>query len=245
MSSTLMWIKLFKRNTVRRCLIHSLRCLILFPMSKTDSRPNYELSLADCEICCELSGVETSFSKYGWPDSDQSMDPAASRLELAESIEGDYRKENHHVKRCPLCGTYYQYDYSYEYLVNGSEDEEELTRLTPTQARRFIEDETYDLLLQKMERNLNHDDIPTRRYAARSLASHYLELGDMTKVRTYLTPDTYNEVLRGILYFFWNCEDDHYKVAEIAQLKDVLKKLRGHADENIAAISGYVLKGIK
>jgi len=39
--------------------------------------------------------------------------------------------------------------------------------------------------------------------------------------------------------------DDHYKVAEIAQLKDVLKKLRGHADENIAAISGYVLKGIK
>ena len=213
-------------------------------MSNADAQPNYELNLDQCEICSQLSQMERSFEKYGWPDDTQRLPSPVSRLEPAESTEG-YDKERHHVKRCPLCGTFYKYDWSYEYLVNGSEDEEELTRLTPTQARRFIEDETYDLLLQKMERNLNHDDIPTRRYAARSLASHYLELGDMTKVRTYLTPDTDNEVLRGILYFFWNCEDDHYKVAEIAQLKDVLKKLRGHADENIAAISGYVLKGIK
>lgn len=212
-------------------------------MNNPDSRPNYELNLDQCEICSQLSGVETSFSKYGWPDETQSMDPATSRLEPAESIEG-YDKERHHVKRCPLCGTYYQYDLTYEYLVNGSEDTEELTRLTPTQARRFLDDETYNALLQKMERNLTHSDIATRRYAARSLASHYLELGDIAKIRTYLA-HTDAEVLRGILYFFWNCTDDHYKIAEIAQLKDMIKGLRKHTDENIAAICKYVLEGLK
>ena len=212
-------------------------------MSNTDSQPNHELNLDQCEICSQLSEVETSYSKYGWPDDSQSMDPAASRLEPAENIEG-YDKERHHVKRCPLCGTFYKYDWSYEYLVNGSEDTEELTRLTPTQARRFIDDGTYDLLIRKMERNLNNPDVMARRYAGKSLISHYLELGDIAKIKTYLAhPDS--EVLRGGLAFLWNCvDDDHYKILEIGQLKDKLVELKSHADENIAAISGYVLQGL-
>lgn len=212
-------------------------------MSNTDSQPNHELNLDECEICSELSGVERSFEKYGWPDQTQPMEPAASRLEPAESIEG-YDKERHHVKRCPLCGTYYQYDLTYEYLVNGSEDEETLKRLTPTEARRFLDEETYNALIQKMGRNLNSPDVMARRYAGRSLISHYLELGDTTKIRSYLAYAD-SEVLRGALAFLWNCVDDHYKVAEIAQLKDVLEKLRSHADENIAAICKYVLQGLK
>ena len=212
-------------------------------MSNTDSQPNYKLNLDQCEICSELSGVERSFEKYGWPDHSQSLPSPVSRLEPAESIEG-YDKERHHVKRCPLCGTYYQYDLTYEYLVNGSEDEETLKRLIPTESRRFLDDETYNALLQKMERNLNNPDVMARRYAGRSLISHYLELGDITKIRTYLA-HTDSEVLRGALAFLWNCVDDRFKLAEIGQLKDVITGLMNHKDENIAAICKYVLQGLK
>jgi len=211
-------------------------------MSNTDSQPNHELNLDQCEICSELSGVERSFEKYGRPGDTQRLPSPASRLEPAESTEG-YDNERHHVKRCPLCGTFYKYDLTYEYLVNGSEDEETLKRLTPTEARRFLDDATYNALLQKMEQNLNNPDVMVRRYAARSLTSHTLELGDIAKIRTYLA-HTDAEVLRGALAFLWNCVDDHYKIAEIAQLKDVLEKLRSHADENIAAICKYVLEGL-
>jgi hypothetical protein len=38
-----------------------------------------------------------------------------------------------------LCGTYYLYRSDYEYLVNGSEDEEILTRLSPDQAAPYLE----------------------------------------------------------------------------------------------------------
>ena len=36
------------------------------------------------------------------------------------------------------CGTYYLYRTDYEYLVNGSEDEEYLTRLTEEQAAGYL-----------------------------------------------------------------------------------------------------------
>lgn len=213
-------------------------------MSNTDSQPNHELNLDQCEICSELSGVERSFEKYGWPGDTQRLPSPVSRLEPAESTEG-YNNERHHVKRCPLCGTFYKYDLTYEYLVNGSEDEETLKRLTPTESRRFLDDKTYNALIRKMERNLTNPDVMARRHAGRSLISHYLELGDIAKMRTYLTAHTDTEVLRGGLAFLWNCEDDRYKIEEIGQLKDVITGLMNHADENIAAICKYVLQGLK
>ncbi len=83
-----------------------------------------------CEICSQLRDVETSFSKYGWPDMDRSLPPAAARL-VPEGPTDSYESERHHFRRCPLCGTRYQYDLTYDYYVNGSEDEETLTRIFP------------------------------------------------------------------------------------------------------------------
>lgn len=90
-----------------------------------------------CEICDTLSDVETSYSKYGWPEDDRPLPPAASRLVPAEPASG-YDAERDHVKRCPICGTCYHYRWSYEYLVNGSEDEEELRRITPEEAESLL-----------------------------------------------------------------------------------------------------------
>ena len=86
------------------------------------------LPISECEICRELRDVETSYYKWGWDEQDRPLPPAAARLVPVEEVDS-YEKERHHLKRCPLCGTLYQYDWTYEYLSNGSEDEERLVRL--------------------------------------------------------------------------------------------------------------------
>jgi len=45
--------------------------------------------------------------------------------------------EKQHLRRCPNCGTLYRCLRSHEYMINGTEDAEELTRLTASQADAF------------------------------------------------------------------------------------------------------------
>ena len=99
--------------------------------------PSGSSTRGSCEICGRLSDVETSFTKYGWPDDDRPLPPEAGRLVPAEPTSG-YDAERDHVRRCPICGTYYHYRWSYEYLVNGSEDEEVLRRITPEEAESLL-----------------------------------------------------------------------------------------------------------
>jgi hypothetical protein len=123
--------------------------------------------LIDCELCRQLGDVDRSFSKHGWPDA-TALEPAANRLEFVAGVPGR-DSQNHHIRRCSRCGTYYQYDWSYEYLVNGSEDSEELRRLTPTQAQRFLSDEEYAARQAEQAAAIGHADEATRRFAARSV----------------------------------------------------------------------------
>jgi hypothetical protein len=89
-----------------------------------------------CPVCGMLRDVETSFSKYGSPSMDRPLPEAAARLEIVPSLgEEDPRKG--HTRRCPSCGAFFAYRLTYEYLVNGSEDEETLTRLSPSEAQTF------------------------------------------------------------------------------------------------------------
>ncbi len=132
-----------------------------------DDHPTY-IPLGSCEICSQLKDMESSFYKYAWEDMDRPLPAAASRLVLAEDIAG-YDQEHHHVKRCPICGTFYQYDFTYEYLVNGSEDEETLTRLTPDQAKKYLSDDQYTFLMEELARSLREADPITQAYAARCL----------------------------------------------------------------------------
>ena len=88
---------------------------------------------AGCAVCSQLRAVETSFHKWGWEEQDRPLPAAAALLERDEPLDA-YDPERRHLRRCPLCGVLYLYESSYEYLANGSEDEEVLTRLTPEQA---------------------------------------------------------------------------------------------------------------
>jgi hypothetical protein len=96
-----------------------------------------QIPISACEICSQLGDVETSFEKWGWEEQTRRLPAAASRLEPVGSLDS-YDAERHHIRRCPICGTLYRYDWTYEYLANGSEDEETLTRLTPAQAQAYL-----------------------------------------------------------------------------------------------------------
>jgi len=130
------------------------------------------MALSDCEICSRLAEVETSFAKYGSDDAARPLPPEAARL----TPVGDLATldAEHHVRRCPLCGMLYRYDWSYEYLVNGSEDEELLVRLTPDEARAWLSEGEYAARIALAQQGTGHPSALTRRYAGKCLASHYL-----------------------------------------------------------------------
>jgi len=89
---------------------------------------------APCPVCGGLKDKEYGYSKFGHEEDDRPLPPAAARLVLVRDLRpGAVRLSQ--ILACPLCGTRYHYETDYEYLVNGSEDSETLTRLDPEAAQ--------------------------------------------------------------------------------------------------------------
>ena len=78
-----------------------------------------------------------AFQKYGH-EADNTYLPAASGDLIVVKDFKPYSSRKLQLKRCPQCDTYYLYQTDYEFLVNGSEDEENLTRLTEEQAAEYL-----------------------------------------------------------------------------------------------------------
>jgi len=90
-----------------------------------------------CGTCAAMLDQEYAMQKYGWPADDTHLPPAASRLKIVR----DFRPHDSRalqLRQCPECATYYLYRTDYEYLVNGSEDEEFLTRLSADEAKPYL-----------------------------------------------------------------------------------------------------------
>lgn len=204
--------------------------------------PNPYIPIADCEICSALDEVETSFSKYGWDDRDRPLPPAAACLEFFTALDA-YDAERHHLKRCPVCGIFYAYRLTCDYYVNGSEDEEELTRLTPAQARHLMDETTYEALMQQARTGLTDSQPLTRRYAAKCMVSHHLERQEMPLVGEVLAhPDP--EVVKGALFFLRKLANDGDRLPEIAAIKATVEALVEHADPDISGGAQSVLRCI-
>ena len=90
-----------------------------------------------CTICSSLSDQEYAFQKYGWEQDNTYLPATAGHLKVVRDFR-PYASRKLQLQRCPECGTYYLYKTDYEYLVNGSEDEEFLTRLTQEQATDYL-----------------------------------------------------------------------------------------------------------
>jgi hypothetical protein len=92
---------------------------------------------AGCSICGELHDEEYGYQKYGWPDDDSFLPAAVERLVTVRDLKPDSGRALV-LKRCPECSTHYLYRTDYEFLVNGSEDEQFLTRLSDEKADELL-----------------------------------------------------------------------------------------------------------
>ena len=197
------------------------------------------IPISECEICSQLAEIETSFSKYGWDDMTRSLPAAAGRLDAIKDVPS--YDENNHFRRCPLCGVYYHYRFTYEYLVNGSEDEETLTRQTPTQVRAFLAQGGYERLVGFHRENLAHAAALARSYAAKCLVSHSLAQGELAAVEELLAqPD--RDVIDGALSFLAALAWEGELPPEIAGLRTTLSHLTSNPDRQIADRTAYLLK---
>lgn len=107
---------------------------------------------ASCPLCSQLREVETSFYKYAAPEYDHPLPAAAAQLQIIKDLSCD--EDRYHVRRCPYCATLYTYHFTYEYHMNGSEDEEILTRLTPDEATVYCRGQVQRLEAMRQEIDL-------------------------------------------------------------------------------------------
>jgi hypothetical protein len=91
-----------------------------------------------CPLCSSLRDEQYAFQKFGAPEQDTSLPAAAGSLVLVRDV-GSRGSRELQLWQCPACGTYFLYRTDYEYLVNGTEDEQFLTRLTHEQAAEYLD----------------------------------------------------------------------------------------------------------
>jgi hypothetical protein len=90
-----------------------------------------------CSICSQLADYESAYQKYGHEEENTYLPTAANSLKTVRDFK-PYSSRKLQLQQCPQCQTYYLYTTDYEFLVNGSEDEEELTRLTDQEAAEYL-----------------------------------------------------------------------------------------------------------
>lgn len=90
-----------------------------------------------CSICSQLAERENASQKFGWEENDSSLPEVVNRLVMTVDLQPDSDRARQ-LWQCPECGDYYLYESGYDYLVNGSEDWQTLTRLTPQEIREIL-----------------------------------------------------------------------------------------------------------
>ncbi len=108
--------------------------------TKKGSKESYQKIPAwiSCPICIYINDEEYAFYKGGILESD-GLPIEESYLEIVGAPFFDDSNSYSHwcLKQCPICKTYYLWEFEYEYLVNGSEDDYTLTRLSETQGKKY------------------------------------------------------------------------------------------------------------
>ena len=92
-----------------------------------------------CSLCSQLGDYEFAFQKGGREDEATYLPAPAYSLPVVRDLKPDGGCRLLQLKQCPECETYYLYKTDYEFLVSGTEDEQELTRLTAEEAAAYLE----------------------------------------------------------------------------------------------------------
>lgn len=98
---------------------------------------NFGIEGISCRTCFTLSGHEYACQKFGWEETNTHLPSAIEKLVIVRDSQ-PYGSRKFQILLCPECNTYYLYQTDYEYMVNGSEDEEFLTRLTEDEANDYL-----------------------------------------------------------------------------------------------------------
>ncbi len=107
-------------------------------MTGRSKNTNRESPHAQCTICSQLADQESASQKGGWEDEATFLPPASNELQIVQDFApGSSRAMQ--LLQCPECETYYLYTSDYEFLVNGTEDSDLLTRLTKTRAEEYLD----------------------------------------------------------------------------------------------------------
>lgn len=90
-----------------------------------------------CSLCRDIPDRCRAFWKGG-DKTEDTIPPAVGKLAVvgAPFYDQETSHSNWCLLCCPECGTYYDWDFEYEYLVNGSEDDINVTRLSPEEGVR-------------------------------------------------------------------------------------------------------------
>ena len=109
--------------------------------STTPRWPDYDeyrvFPMTACPICSALANREEGRQKFGWPEHDIELPPAVHALAVAKDFRPGAERQRK-ILRCPCCDACFLFETDYEYLTNGSENEQHLTRLTPAQAADLL-----------------------------------------------------------------------------------------------------------
>ncbi len=99
-------------------------------MNGAPSRSDPPMDPGSCEICRTIPDRLSSTTK-GEETRGDPFPEALGRLLLvgAPYYNDDTTHSNRALHKCPVCGTFYWWEFEYEYLAGGSEDSTVYTRL--------------------------------------------------------------------------------------------------------------------
>jgi hypothetical protein len=94
----------------------------------------------ECTICRNIPQFSSEFWKGGELDG-KGLPRESLKLEIvgAPYFDDSTSSSNACIKRCPKCGSCYRWHTQYEYLVNGSEDDMSLTRLSDAEGKQAVQ----------------------------------------------------------------------------------------------------------
>ena len=90
-----------------------------------------------CELCSTLKDIESGFQIYGREEKDTYIPGVYLKFKVLADFY-PYSSRKNMVLQCPECNTYYHFTSDYEYLTSGTEDEQELKRISKSEADELI-----------------------------------------------------------------------------------------------------------
>lgn len=90
-----------------------------------------------CSVCGSLQDYHRAMQKGGHESQDTHLPAASGKLVTVKEVRPDHNGSSF-VQQCAECDAWFLYKTTYEFLVYGSEDEQQLYRISAQQADELM-----------------------------------------------------------------------------------------------------------